>query len=367
MKIPVNTLILTSNENIVQALANQLFAIDPSFTVEKLISADIMRRAQSSLAFPTNKDFVLVDASTLNSIEIEEIVQCAKRQNYTTAFISDSMKIAKKSVDLFYSIKKNLEAIEVSNYDLWKLCQVVPFDSYENVAIIGDVHEHVEALEQLLNKIPKNTKLMFVGDLFDKGNQTEKMLIMAERLVKEGVIIVRGNHESFVARRLKKEISAIANENELFPSLQVFKNDEKLAQRFLEVYEKTLPFVCVHTSAKKIYITHAPCYNRYLGKLDEKSQKNQRNFYFSSRNKEAMIKDLKFIEKEADVNHPLHIFGHVANNMKNIVCKNKYWLDTGAVYGHELTCALIDKEAKVSILSVKTNALTTSILFNNEK
>lgn len=361
--IPLHTLIFVSNHRTLDAIEYNLKKIDSNFTIVK-VNTKNLEDIKSSMFFPNNNDFILLDISALHNVN--DLLTCAKNNNYNTVAIMDKQLIAKKSLNHFY-LTNVVEKIEVSNYDLWKLCQVVPFDSYENVAIIGDVHEHVEALEKLLNKIPKNTKLMFVGDLFDKGNQTEKMLIMAERLVKEGVIIVRGNHESFVARRLKKEISAIANENELFPSLQVFKNDEKLAQRFLEVYEKTLPFVCVHTSAKKVYITHAPCYNRYLGKLDEKSQKNQRNFYFSSRNKEAMIKDLKFIEKEADVNHPLHIFGHVANNMKNIVCKNKYWLDTGAVYGHELTCALIDKEAKVSILSVKTNALTTSILFNNEK
>lgn len=35
--------------------------------------------------------------------------------------------------------------------------------------VIGDIHGHFDTLEALINKIPKNSEIIFVGDLIDKG------------------------------------------------------------------------------------------------------------------------------------------------------------------------------------------------------
>lgn len=110
------------------------------------------------------------------------------------------------------------------------------------------------------------------------------------------------------------------------------------------MYEQSIPFACIKTHGKTIYITHAPCYNKYLGKLDATSQKYQRNFYFASREKDAMVDELSFLKTEEKFSHPTHVFGHVAHGMKQVEYKNKVWLDTGSVYGNYLTALIIDKK-----------------------
>jgi len=44
---------------------------------------------------------------------------------------------------------------------------------------IGDVHGCIFTLEKLVNKLPKNSKLIFVGDLVDRGNFAKEVIISA--------------------------------------------------------------------------------------------------------------------------------------------------------------------------------------------
>ncbi len=43
-----------------------------------------------------------------------------------------------------------------------------------NTFIIGDVNGHHDALIKLVNNLPSNTKLIFVGDLIDRGSQSKR-------------------------------------------------------------------------------------------------------------------------------------------------------------------------------------------------
>ena len=42
--------------------------------------------------------------------------------------------------------------------------------------IIGDVHGYYNTLMQLVVKLPSDAKLIFVGDLIDRGSQSEPTL-----------------------------------------------------------------------------------------------------------------------------------------------------------------------------------------------
>lgn len=173
------------------------------------------------------------------------------------------------------------------------------------------------------------------------------------------------DHKSFLNKLL--EVSELHNENELFPSLKDILSDEELKEKFLWMYEQSLPFACIKTHGKTIFITHAPCYNKYIGKLDSNSQKYQRNFYFSSRDKDSMVNDLSFMKDEEKFSHPLHVFGHVAHGMKQVEYKNKVWLDTGSVYGNLLTALIIDKKGNRKYVNEKTSVIYEGDLFFMQK
>lgn len=58
--------------------------------------------------------------------------------------------------------------------------------------IIGDVHGHFETLKALVAELPTEAKLVFVGDLVDRGKQSAQVV----QFVKEGGhLCVMGNHE----------------------------------------------------------------------------------------------------------------------------------------------------------------------------
>jgi hypothetical protein len=80
--------------------------------------------------------------------------------------------------------------------------------------IVGDVHGELAALESLLRALgydsdgghPDGRRLVFVGDLTDRGPDSVSVALLVARLVQEGrAQCVAGNHELNLMRRLQKE------------------------------------------------------------------------------------------------------------------------------------------------------------------
>lgn len=398
--------ILSSDSIRRELIGQNLDRYDPKMMETSEAAFDLLfAKLKAVTQYPINNEFVIVDTTGLDSDFRKKIQEHAKNVCYRTAIVIfdyahseyfkdlqgfDSKNIVGKHVDTFkkavlpnikrksydYALtikdksldKWNNLSIAVKDYDLWKRCQFTEdnLNTEKDIMIIGDVHEHITPVEQLLEKYPEK-KVFFVGDIVDKGNNTKEAIEKTVELMKKGAVLVRGNHESFVARRILGEVKALSNEDELFSSLQVIMQDEQLKEKFLWMYEQSLPFACIKTHGKTVYITHAPCYNKYLGKLDNTSQKFQRNFYFSSREHNAMVDELAFLKQEEKYSHPLHVFGHVAHGMKVLEQKNKVWLDTGSVYGNQLTALIIDKKGNKKFVHEKTSVVYEGNLFYMQK
>jgi hypothetical protein len=96
-------------------------------------------------------------------------------------------------------------------------------------------------------------------------------------------------------------------------------------------------------------VTHSPCKNKFLGKLDRISRKMQMRCPVVPRRddheteeeyKKAMETELSFIMEESERHAPFHIFGHIA--FQNVMrLKNKINIDTGCAHGGKLTAASI--------------------------
>lgn len=338
------------------------------------------------MKFPQQKELIIVDALGFHKKFQDMLKKTTEDYNYKLSVVAfDVSKNDNKEIRIFknqilpalekkkfYPFKKWLnfhesdlekENIEIENLDLWNktfLNQELEW------AIIGDVHEHVDALQLLLNQM-QNKHFLLLGDYLDKGNQTKEIIDFLEKLLieKPTTTIIVGNHESFVARRLLNQIGSIPLEDEVFSSLKFLKNNQEYANKFLNIYHKSIPFAYYKNENFELYATHAPCHLKYLGKMNQLGQKSQRNFYFSHREFEKMQEDLIFLEKDGKKQLPFHVFGHVAHQM-DIEMGNKIWLDTGAVYGGYLTAMILGSE-KPEFIQVKSSALTEGELFYFQK
>lgn len=74
--------------------------------------------------------------------------------------------------------------------------------------VIGDIHGENKNLTEVLNKLPLNNELIFVGDYINHGKDSKKVvdtLIQLKNRFKVTYLI--GNHETYLLQYLSKEIS----------------------------------------------------------------------------------------------------------------------------------------------------------------
>ncbi|WP_246281272.1 AAA family ATPase [Saccharibacillus qingshengii] len=218
--------------------------------------------------------------------------------------------------------------------------------------VIGDVHESVDALRGLLLDygctfedgqliLPEklaDTDFILAGDWIDKGKRTRETIEFLHANRKH-FLLVKGNHENFVYKYLRGEISGVDGEllDSYFDSIPVLEEDGALRAKFDELVEASRPFyrrIGVGEGQPSFYVTHAPCENKYIGKLGAYAQRHQRTFRL--RPDLPKEEQLAFLRRDAVGNHPYHLFGHVAAKQA-FRLKNKLHLDTGAVHGNLLT------------------------------
>jgi serine/threonine protein phosphatase 1 len=69
--------------------------------------------------------------------------------------------------------------------------------------VIGDIHGRPLLVEQLIENVPwdlKNDKIVFLGDLIDRGNGAPAVVDIVMKLAKSNprVVVLRGNHEQML-------------------------------------------------------------------------------------------------------------------------------------------------------------------------
>lgn len=264
-------------------------------------------------------------------------------------------KIHKIRAKDFYSVtdqQANPEyQVVIQNLEEYR-STVLPLN--QKYIVIGDVHECIYELQGLLldygYKIEakklvvtpnlQDTKIILAGDWIDKGKHTKETVeFLYEN--QEHFLFVLGNHENFVEKFMRGEIRGVDEEflHTYFDSTQVLLNDSELLQKFRCLVSLSKPFFRFNgVQNPSFYVTHAPCKNKYIGKLDTNSIRNQRNLRVNRG--EPIEPQLAFLKEEAVGNHPIHIFGHIA--AKNAFrIKNKIHIDSGCVHGNMLTAVSI--------------------------
>jgi tRNA uridine 5-carbamoylmethylation protein Kti12 len=363
--------------------------------------------------WPVNTPFVIVDTTGLNEQFRESMIAYARSVNYNIdvvlfdytwsqytdnvpehkhEYIRSQIKrfkqkvmptmsrkkynninvVKKRDVDMFIDMD-----INITNIELYNKC-VVPLvgEEYNGITVIGDVHESLDSLKNLVSVVPDHTLIVFIGDIIDKGSATHETISYVLELAEHRkVLFVKGNHENYVYKRIhelmpEKHIHHEL-ETEYFTSVAtLLECSDTERANFDKLHDQMLPFVKIlpTPTTRSVYVAHAPQVNpRDLEKLDTHSVKNQ--MYLFLPHDETSIREwVTKLKEQVSGNMPFRIYGHVAHNSMSVVDKNIVMLDSGAVYGHLLTSFTMFESGRYQINQVPGLANPTppitNILYN---
>lgn len=345
----------------------------------------------SNMSFPVSKDYIIIDSTGLNEDFRKSIINLTNQYRYNTIGIlinlnkDDMLFFANKSSnpeltkrhhlriqkDVMPNLHRKLykEVVTLKSIKAMDSFEIVAEkDSYiydvknKNVAIIGDIHEQYTQLHDLVTKLKKDHSVKFediflVGDYLDKNNNTVNTINLIYSLYKNGVKVVIGNHENYVYKRLFKGLKEDAVIDAKFSSLETLKTNEESANKFKEIFENSIPYAhIVRDKGRRIFVTHAPCKNIYLGKNDSISQREQRQFTYTGCDQAQLYDKLSYIKHDSDNCYPFHVFGHISN-YDVVKYKNKICIDTS---GNKLSAVVFNqsnpnKPINVSVDGVKSD------------
>jgi len=203
--------------------------------------------------------------------------------------------------------------------------------------VVGDVHGCIHTLKKLIRKFPKNSSIIFLGDLCNKGKYSKDVI---DYVIKNNHQCLLGNHEMKLYRDFrtilysdkKKHISyedSILGSSLSIQSYQkTFKARKKMKQH-LNWIESLPLYMELKVNNKKIFLTHGfglPYYER------KDNFKYAKALYLNKYYDESYKKEWEDYSKYRVVN----IFGH---SVFNDVLKEKNFIgiDTGCVNGNKLS------------------------------
>ncbi len=363
----------------------------------------LMYKTEQYLKYPFNPNIVILDMMNLAMEDREKILDLANKyyydiiaivmdfvdvndyfmglddkydkyliQNQLKRFRSRTLPVlGRKRYNNLIQLKSKLEPLElVCNFDIDTSTTILDDTDIKYDFIVGDIHECINTFKELLkesgfdiemvNGIEKitrreNTRIILVGDYLDKGNKTKESIEFIYNNI-DRITIVDANHENFVDRWLNNKIDTGSIDGKkmvYYTSIPSFQ-DEELKKKFFAIREHTIPF-CI---SKHFIVTHAGCMTKCLGKTQKGALRAQRYYHIDrleSDNQNEWLENrrkyLGYMKEEAETCHPWHVFGHETFK-NNFVYKNKVHIDTGCVYGGELTAVDISHEGRYKILHV---------------
>lgn len=240
--------------------------------------------------------------------------------------------------------------------------------------IIGDVHGCVDELKTLLkrqgftidsngyiesNQHNRDRSIILLGDFIDKASE-EKLTQTIEFIYKnfyhlnqkrQRFYLIRGNHEEMVYRYITNDPTLeitpkrLEEKAKYYNTVALLEKNHLLKELFLKLYKECFVWLKYtygeHFSAT---LTHAPCPEKYLTKEGHEASSKMVKCISRSKHKGMKLDELiPYAHQEAQENQHYHIFGHLSQpdirQYKNRIC-----IDTSAIYGNTLSCAIIQEE-----------------------
>lgn len=314
--------------------------------------------AQTLSLFPTASEFLFHSYNDYTG----DIIKIAQQNRYQIVYLENH--------ETFPSRIKVHPAVRLDNSWLSKFCIInaaqyignnIFVDENQDFLVIGDVHEQLDLLKELLgiycifeNDLivgyrKHRIKFILIGDIIDKGCSCKQVLEFVKKNISFFILIL-GNHERAVKRHLLKEMIIPSDKLVHYSSLKVLEFDAEACALFFELYALMKDFIIIrYPNDFKIIASHAPCERHYLGKMDSKSLSAQVYYYLERGSAEANAKNIQNIMKMSFSSHPCHIFGHVSFS-RLFQNKSMLGIDTGACYNQLLTGILASSITSASVM-----------------
>ncbi len=213
------------------------------------------------------------------------------------------------------------------------------------VIVYGDIHGCLDELKKLRKKIkPKDKDIeIAVGDLLNKGPKSIKTI---RYIQKKGILSVLGNNEAKIMKFYKK---AQQKGDDFLKTLRNFEQ-YTLKNMNIEDYNflKSLPYFY---KIENLTIVHAGIpYGVKLRDIMSEEDKESLTLirYLNKEGKPIPYKNIKdrdaFWSEQYDGKEGFVIFGHHPFNKPKIE-KHAIGIDTGAVYGGELSAIVFNQNS----------------------
>ncbi|KLO23634.1 metallophosphoesterase [Marinitoga sp. 1197] len=215
--------------------------------------------------------------------------------------------------------------------------------------IISDIHGMYEKLLKLINKIPENDKIIFLGDYIDRGPDSKKVLDLLMKL-RNRSIFLKGNHEDMMIDYIEKKgkyAEGVWFRNGASATLKSFNNN--IEEKYFKFIKSLKLYHIEQLNEQKYLFVHGGI--RYGIKLTDQNEKDllwiRDEFYMKNKRYENYI----IVHGHTPtfyITGKYEIYFH--KNEKNKIISID--IDTGCVYGGKLSALGIDKNNNYKIISV---------------
>ncbi len=137
----------------------------------------------------------------------------------------------------------------------------------------------------------------------------------------------------------------IKNKALYYNTVALLEKKPKLKKLFLELYNVCDTYLLYQKDNDfSVILTHAPCEEKYLAKNDKISRRKMIKCVSRSKSPKMPLDELlPYTHEEAKDKQHYHIFGHLSQPSIRQY-KNKICIDTSAIYGNTLSCAIIENK-----------------------
>jgi len=221
----------------------------------------------------------------------------------------------------------------------------------DNTFVVGDVHGCFYTLQKLLKKLPQDARVIFVGDLIDRGNYSKEVVEFVKLNNYESIM---GNHEALMLEHIEDALlyekkSQWSNQSNFggHKTVHSYKNDIETLQKHLE-WMRRLPR---YIEIGYYFITHAfglPYYRR-------RDVTSSYRALMSNRPSNKKIWGFDW-EEGYEYYDIINIYGHAVVEQIQ-TNKNHIGIDTGAVYGNRLSAIELHSRETISVSTDKRDII----------
>jgi protein phosphatase len=226
--------------------------------------------------------------------------------------------------------------------------------------IIGDVHGCYDELVLLLEKLgyhidgdkvtsTNKRKVIFVGDLVDRGPKIVEVLKLTMKMVDDGMALsVAGNHDDKLLRYLSGRNVKI--QHGLEQSVEALKHVDQRLIKQVKHFLSTLPTHVILDDGNLV-IAHAGIKEKYIGQ-DHKRIKSFTLFGDTTGEVDEFGLPVRLIWAKDYHGQAKIIYGHTPN-LEVFEMNNTFNIDTGCVFGNKLTAYRYPENELVSVKALK--------------